>query len=104
LDVGDDQVGTRADAKVDQLPAVPGDSDDLVAQQRQDLLEVIAHVQLVVGDDDLERSAHWGPFGSGMRKVAPGSSPSSISIRPPWASTIRLAMGMPRPVPRALVV
>ena len=26
------------------------------------------------------------------------------AIRPPWASTIRLAMAMPRPVPLALVV
>ncbi len=39
-----------------------------------------------------------------MRKTAPGPSASPTAIRPPWASTIRLAMAMPRPVPLALVV
>ncbi len=39
-----------------------------------------------------------------MMKTAPGPSASPIVIWPPWASTIRLAMAMPRPVPLALVV
>ena len=52
LDVGDHQVGPRAAALLDQLPAVLGDGNDLVPQERQDLLEVVAHVQFVVGDGD----------------------------------------------------
>ena len=104
LDVGDDEVGVASGAELDQLPAGLGRADDLVAQKRQDLLEIVAHVALVIGDGDLERTGHDGPFGNVSRKTAPGSSPSPSAIRPPWASTIRLAMAIPRPVPLALVV
>ena len=96
--------GSGGGAQLDQLAAVLGHGDDLVAQKRQDLLEVVAHVELVVGDGDLERTGHESPRGKVMRKTAPGPSPSPTAIWPPWASTIRLAMAMPRPVPLALVV
>ncbi len=41
-----------------------------------------------------------------MRKAAPGPSAGASAIEscPPWASTIRLAIARPRPVPLALVV
>ena len=59
LDVGDDQVGLDVPALLDQLAAVLGHGDDLVAQAGQDLLEVVAHVGLVVGDGDPQRSGSW---------------------------------------------
>ena len=68
--------GCVARHRFDQFAAGPGDGDDLVAQERQDLLEVVAHVGLVVGDGDLEGTGHGGPLGRVMRKTAPGPSPS----------------------------
>ena len=72
LDVGDDQVRSSGRADLDQLAAVSGDGDHVVAQERQDLLKVVAHVELVVGDGDLERTGHGVPLGKVMMKTAPG--------------------------------
>ena len=83
LDVGDDQVGMGGGAQLDQLAAVLGHGDDLVAQERQDLLEVVAHVELVVGDGDLERTGHGVPRGRVMRKTGPG--PVAVADRDPAA-------------------
>ena len=58
LDVGDHQVGPRGAALLDQLPAVAGHGDDLVAQSGQDRPEVVLHVGLVVGDGDAQRAVH----------------------------------------------
>ena len=82
LDVGDDQVGASGSAQLHQLAAVSGDGDHLVAQEREDLLEVVAHVELVVGDGDLERTGHGVPRGRVMMKTAPGPSASPIAIWP----------------------
>ena len=44
------------------------------------------------------------PRGNGQDDLGTGAVVAPTSIRPPWASTIRLAMAMPRPVPLVLVV
>ena len=104
LDVGDHQVGLRRAALLDQLPAGLGHGDDLRGPAGQDRAEVVLHVGLVVGDGDAERSVHGSPRGKVMTISAPAGRRSPTAIRPPWASTIRRAMAMPRPVPLVLVV
>ena len=104
LDVGDHQVGTYGPARLDQFPAGLGDGHELMAQAREDFLVIIPHVELIVGNGDLERTGHESPLGKVRMISAPTPPPSPTAIVPPWASTIRLVMGMPRPVPRVLVV
>ena len=77
---------------------------DLVAQPRQDFREVVAHVRLVVGDGDAQRLIHDGSRGRRRRISAPRPAPGPTAIWPPWASTMRLAIAMPSPVPLVLVV
>src|SRR5262249_46978124 len=103
LDVRDHQVRPGGAAQIDKLCPVLGQRDP-VAHPGQQLLEVLAHVELVVGGDDVQRAVHGRVRGKVMTISAPGPVPSPTAISPPWDSTIRFAIAMPRPVPFALVV
>ena len=59
---------------------------------------------LLIGDGDSNGAGHTFPLGSVMMILAPGPSLLSTVIPPPCASTIRLAMAIPRPVPCVFVV
>jgi hypothetical protein len=50
--MGDDQVRFQVAAALDQVAAGGRHRQDLVAQAREKLLEILPHVGFVVGDDD----------------------------------------------------
>src|SRR5262249_4463025 len=105
LDIGDHQVGVKRLALADQLAAVLGRGQNEVAQPWQDLLEVVAHVWLIIGHYDAQGLAHVLPRGKVITISAPRpESGEPTAIWPPWASIIRLAIAIPSPVPLVLVV
>src|SRR5205814_4895972 len=104
LDVGDYQIGMAGSTLLDQLLAVLGDRDYFVPEEGQDFLQIVAHVGFVVCDGDPQGLLHSSPLGTVMTISAPPSGASPTAMRPPPASTIRLTMAMPRPVPLVLVV
>src|SRR5207245_3256142 len=76
----------------------------LMTEKRQRLLQVFTHDGLIVGHDHAQATVHEHPRGRVSRISAPCCSAGPTSILPPWASTIRLAMAMPRPLPWVRVV
>lgn len=57
LDVGDDQVRGGKPAQVHQLPSRLG-RHDLMAQARQQFLQILPHVRFIVGGDDPQGMGH----------------------------------------------
>src|SRR6516225_8476766 len=97
-------------AVLDKSAAVLSAGYHLMSQPGQDLLEIIAHIRFVVGNDDAQTliGRHGHSRGKVMWIWAPAPlaevAGSPTVIRPLWAWTIRLAIAMPKPVPLVFVV
>src|SRR5262245_46160122 len=109
LDVHQDEVralsGSGADAVLPGvgLQHLVAGVTQQIAQDLPVLLVVLDHQDALSHAQALEA---WRSARTGMRtlKVDPRPTADSTQIRPPWSSTIRLAMESPRPVPPFLRV
>src|SRR5262249_42020082 len=104
LDVGNYQIGLYVTALVDQVGAVARGADDFVSEQGEDFAIKLEHARFVVGHRDAQAAIHELLLGKVIRISVPWPKPSATAIWPSWASTIRLAMAIPSPVPWVLVV
>jgi hypothetical protein len=90
-------------AVLEELPAVLGNSDDLVPEPGQDLLKKIPHLRFVVGDDNPQSLVHTSPLGSLISICAPKGEPAAIA-RQGNGRCVEQSSCRAWLVPRALVV
>src|SRR5262245_38981676 len=87
-----------------QFAAIRGRCNHFVAQSWKNDPKIIPDIRLIIGDGDPKRLGHGLDLGNVMMNSAPFEELFPTAICPPCASTILLAIAMPRPVPFVFVV
>src|SRR5262249_26068729 len=105
FDVRDDKIRAKCATQIQQLTATLSDALYAVAEMREGRQPILSHVRLVFGNNNAKRLSHASPRGKLMRIWPPNpSAPAaaddvSVAIQsswPPFSSTIRLAIVMPK--------
>ena len=90
--------------RLNQFPTRFGHGDDLMSQIGKHVHEIVAHVLFVIGNNNPKCSRHGLAFGNMIVISSPWPGGESALMTPPWASTMRRLIAIPKPVPRVLVV